>query len=62
ADQEPVHLVMALISPPEARTFHLKALSTLVRLLRRGTLRQRLLAVQEAELLYHALITEEDES
>ncbi|WP_130471996.1 PTS sugar transporter subunit IIA, partial [Candidatus Magnetaquicoccus inordinatus] len=25
ADQEPVHLVMALISPPEARTFHLKA-------------------------------------
>jgi PTS system nitrogen regulatory IIA component len=61
-DQERVHLVMALLSPPEARNYHLKALGTVVRLLRSSTLRQRLLALHEPELLYHALITEEDES
>ncbi|MBF0096947.1 MAG: PTS sugar transporter subunit IIA [Magnetococcales bacterium] len=61
-DQERVHLVMALLSPPEARNYHLKALGTVVRLLRSPTLRQRLQALHEPELLYHALITEEDES
>ncbi|MBF0184962.1 MAG: PTS sugar transporter subunit IIA [Magnetococcales bacterium] len=61
-DQEPVHLLMALLSPPEARVYHIKALTTLVRLLRRPTIRLRLMAIHEPELLYHALVTEEDET
>ncbi len=59
-DEKPVHLVIALLSPPGANELHLKALSAISRLLRRESLRDRLCSLSEPEPLFHALMAEED--
>ncbi|MEO5363357.1 MAG: PTS sugar transporter subunit IIA [Magnetococcus sp. DMHC-8] len=59
-DDEPVHLVIALLSPMEDNAVHLQALSRIAHLLRRDAVRQRLQLISEPGPLFHALLAEEE--
>jgi PTS system nitrogen regulatory IIA component len=57
-DGEPVHLIMALLSPPGENAVHLQAISLLSHLLRSEPLRNRLRHISEPSILFHALLEE----
>ena len=59
-DDQPVHLVIALLSPVRATTPHLKALATISRLLRTPTLRERLMAADDRTTLFNILQSGEE--
>ncbi|MEO5368957.1 MAG: PTS sugar transporter subunit IIA [Magnetococcus sp. DMHC-1] len=59
-DGQPVHLVMALLFPPEAHETHLQALATVTRLLRQPHSHRRLMLAMDRESLYQAALLTPD--
>ncbi len=55
-DGEPVDLVFVLIAPESAGADHLKALARVARVLRDGSVTQKLRAAQDADALYAVLM------
>ncbi|MBF0370556.1 MAG: PTS sugar transporter subunit IIA [Magnetococcales bacterium] len=60
-DGKSVHLVMALLSPLGSSVPHLKALSSISRLLRSQASRDRLLAASDAQALFEATLAFNEE-
>ena len=57
-DDQPVDLIFALLSPPETRTEHLRALASVSRALRRPEMREQLRQARTQDAL-HALLARE---
>ncbi|MBF0625337.1 MAG: PTS sugar transporter subunit IIA [Magnetococcales bacterium] len=60
-DGQPVHLLVVLLSPPQAGPVHLRALSRISRLLRSPTTRIRLMEASNRETLYQVTLEEDPE-
>ena len=58
--QPPVHLFVALLSPPQSAALHLKALARVAVLLRDADLRSRLLQAPDAATIHALLVRAED--
>ena len=57
-DEQPVDLVFALLSPPEAASEHLRALARVTRVLRQGDLREQLRKAWGADAVRALLVQE----
>ena len=59
-DQKPVHFICLLIAPSHSTGLHLKALARIAKILKRNTLRNKILNAGSAEDIYSILIEEDD--
>ncbi len=60
-DRKPVHFIFLLLAPPGSTGLHLKALAKIARLFKNPSLRENILAAEDAHTI-HSLIVEEDSS
>lgn len=58
-DNKPTHLFFVLLAPEKATTEHLKLLARLSRLLKKQTLREKLMQAKDAEEIYQILCEED---
>lgn len=58
-DKRPTHLFFVLIAPDDAAAMHLKALARISRLLKDKDFRARLLAIENRQALYDAIVEED---
>ena len=58
-DRKPVHFIFLLLAPPASTGLHLKALAKIARLFKDTSLRDNILAAEDAKTI-HTLLLEED--
>ncbi len=59
-DGQPAHLFFLLIAPEESVGIHLKTLARISKLLKDGSVRQKLLEAADQTAIYQAILDEED--